>query len=394
MRGFPPAYLNANPNPHMAATYMANLNKAAAYAAAVSANRHHSLMTPVYHQNQAMATSHEDLTAEGRMRVQQQQTKASAVDPYNQNIYAVSENFQKLFFFAFVSIFLLFPSLSFIQQLVPLGNGSQFQAQEFFQIPPPPNNPPPPIPASNEPLYAYPSSIYGTLPRGPPRPVQRPPLPFPEVENPDEILEIDSTSAIKEKRRLERGLINYATFRQNVSAEAAAAALRRAEITAQFAKTWSPKDEVAKDNHDQDEDDTSSSSSSDEASEMTERVSSPSPSMMRRSRSNSPGKTVTFCEDSLTLDEEELSTVEENRSLNELDASPRRIIDLKPIAFAASNLIGSHLKLKRKAPSPPEATEVEVTQETENYQSKEENDGHEALGIKLSATLRNTFGLN
>ena len=257
---------------------------------------------------------------------------------------------------------------------MPLGNGSQFQAQEFFQIPPPPNNPPPPIPASNEPLYAYPSSIYGTLPRGPPRPVQRPPLPFPEVENADEILEIDSTSAIKEKRRLERGLINYATFRQNVSAEAAAAALRRAEITAQFAKTWSPKDKVAKDNHGQDdEDETSSNSSSDEASEMTERVSSPSPSMMRRSRSNSPGKTVTFCEDSLTLDEEELSTVEENRSLNELDASPRRIIDLKPIAFAASNLIGSHLKLKRKAPSPPEATEVEVTQETVNYQRKEEN---------------------
>ena len=97
MRGFPPTYLNANPNPHLAATYMANLNKAAAYAAAVSANRHHSLMTPVYHQNQAMATSHEDLTAEGRMRVQQQQTKAS-VDPYNQNIYAVSANFKKLSF--------------------------------------------------------------------------------------------------------------------------------------------------------------------------------------------------------------------------------------------------------------------------------------------------------
>ena len=86
MRGFPPTYLN-NPNPHLAATYMANLNKAAAYAAAVSAPRHHSLMTPVYHQNQSMATSHEDLTAEGRMRVQQQ----TKTDPYNQqNIYAVS----------------------------------------------------------------------------------------------------------------------------------------------------------------------------------------------------------------------------------------------------------------------------------------------------------------
>ena len=72
----------------MAATYMANLNKAAAYAAAVSANRHHSLMTPVYHQNQAMATSHEDLTVEGRAMRVQQQTKS---DPYGQqNIYAVS----------------------------------------------------------------------------------------------------------------------------------------------------------------------------------------------------------------------------------------------------------------------------------------------------------------
>ena len=117
MRGFPPTYLNANPNPHMAATYMANLNKAAAYAAAVSANRHHSLMTPVYHQNQAMATSHEDLTAEGRMRVQQQQTKASAVDPYNQNIYAVSENFKSFPFlpsflsFYFSPLYLLFSNL-------------------------------------------------------------------------------------------------------------------------------------------------------------------------------------------------------------------------------------------------------------------------------------------
>ena len=97
MRGFPATYLN-NPNPHLAATYMANLNKAAAYAAAVSANRHHSLMTPVYHQNQAMATSHEDLTAEGRLRVQQQQTKANTADPYNQqNIYAVSALFSSIF---------------------------------------------------------------------------------------------------------------------------------------------------------------------------------------------------------------------------------------------------------------------------------------------------------
>ena len=90
MRGFPPTYLNgpataAAANPHMAATYMANLNKAAAYAAAVSAAA--NSMPRHYAYNQA--ASHEDLTAEGRMRVQpppQQQTK----DPYGHNIYAVS----------------------------------------------------------------------------------------------------------------------------------------------------------------------------------------------------------------------------------------------------------------------------------------------------------------
>ena len=39
MRGFPPTYLNGPqaPNPHLAATYMANLNKAAAYAQAAAA---------------------------------------------------------------------------------------------------------------------------------------------------------------------------------------------------------------------------------------------------------------------------------------------------------------------------------------------------------------------
>lgn len=82
MRGFPPTYAN-NTNPHVAATYMANLNKAAAYAAAAAAAantlpRHYSFQ----------ATSHEDLTAEGRLR--QQQSK----DPYGHNIYAVSFPFQ------------------------------------------------------------------------------------------------------------------------------------------------------------------------------------------------------------------------------------------------------------------------------------------------------------
>ena len=215
-------------------------------------------------------------------------------------------------------------------------------------------------------------------------------MPFQEEIEVEESIEVDPTSAIKEKRRLERGLINYATFRQNISAEAAAAALRRAEITAQFAKNWSPQDET--DHHE-----TSSSSSLDE-SEITERISSPSPSMMRRSRSNSPGKTVTFCEDSLTL-ENTCENVEENRSLNELDASPRRMIDLKMINFAASNLIGSHLKRKRKAPSPPDP-EASAPDVIEKYDEKSDtieqqnSNGHEALGIKLSATLRNTFGLN
>jgi len=147
-----------------------------------------------------------------------------------------------------------------------------------------------------------------------------------------------------------------------------------------------------------DDDSTTSASSSLEESEMTERISSPSPSLMRRSRSNSPGKTVTFCEES--LETARVNEIEKNRSLNELDASPRRMIDLKRIEFVASNLIGSHLKRKRKAPSPPDnATEDVIQVDDSNSDTVAENEpqnsnGHEALGIKLSATLRNTFGLN
>ena len=92
MRGFPPTYLNGPPapNPHLAATYMANLNKAAAYAAAIQQNstmpRHYSYQ----------ATSHEDLTAEGRMRVQPQpQPPPQTKDPYGHNIYAVSHFFNR-----------------------------------------------------------------------------------------------------------------------------------------------------------------------------------------------------------------------------------------------------------------------------------------------------------
>ena len=112
-----------------------------------------------------------------------------------------------------------------------------------------------------------------------------------------------------------------------VPATAAAAALRRAEITAQFAKNWSPKDE------EKDDDSTTSSSSSLEESEMTERISSPSPSLMRRSRSNSPGKTVTFCEES--LETAEVNEIEENRSLNELDTNVSQACLLFIIQFSS-----------------------------------------------------------
>ena len=146
------------------------------------------------------------------------------------------------------------------QQLVPLGNGSQFQPRELYpQMPPPPNIPPPPVPQL-EPLYAYPSSIYGTLPRGPPRPLERPGLPTifqvhhpqseftnsPNHQSEDHIQDSDESdesaieSAKRQKQRL--AVINYATFRQNISAEAAAAALRRAEITAHMARYWSDED--------------------------------------------------------------------------------------------------------------------------------------------------------
>jgi len=85
MRGFPPTYLNGPqaPNPHLAATYMANLNKAAAYAQAAAAVANNTM--PRHYSYQA--TSHEDLTAEGRMRVQQQ-PQQTPKDPYGHNIYA------------------------------------------------------------------------------------------------------------------------------------------------------------------------------------------------------------------------------------------------------------------------------------------------------------------
>lgn len=74
MRTFPSTYLNG-PNPHLAATYMANMNKAAAYAAAVS-RQHMTLngQVPYGAQQPPLATSEEEM-----------RTK----DIYGQNIYAV-----------------------------------------------------------------------------------------------------------------------------------------------------------------------------------------------------------------------------------------------------------------------------------------------------------------
>ena len=99
MRSFPPSYISnapGPPNPHLAATYMANLNKAAAYAAAAAASRH-SVMTataaaaagPNYGPQTPMATS---VTSQEDLRLQQ--------EPYGgHNIYAVS--FFKLVAFYF-----------------------------------------------------------------------------------------------------------------------------------------------------------------------------------------------------------------------------------------------------------------------------------------------------
>ena len=103
MRSFPPSYISnapGHPNPHLAATYMANLNKAAAYAAAAAASRH-SVMTataaaaaagPNYGPQTPMATS---VTSQEDLRLQQ--------EPYGgHNIYAVSFNtYLFLFFVAF-----------------------------------------------------------------------------------------------------------------------------------------------------------------------------------------------------------------------------------------------------------------------------------------------------
>ena len=222
----------------------------------------------------------------------------------------------------------------FLKQLVPLGNTSQFQPRELFQIPPPPpSQPPPPLPPNTEPLYAYPASIYGTLPKGPPRPVDRPTISaIFHAENEESSSESDS-----EELRKKLAIINYATFRQNISADAAAAAVRRAEVTAQMARNFENEELPT----------LTLESTSSESSFEKSRDRSPSPSPSRRSKS--PGKNVTFLD----------------RSLEELESSPRK------------NMITNLINKKRRAPSPPP-----------------ENNTHEALGARLSASLRQTFKLD
>lgn len=260
--------------------------------------------------------------------------------------------------------------------MVPLGNASQFQPRELYQ--PPNQGPLPPVPGQPvEPLYAYPSggSIYGTLPRGPPRPVE--PL-HPSIsaifhEEADDSSSTSSSSESDNQRARRRlAVINYATFRQNISEEAAAAALRRAEIAAHCARHWSDEDLSQMPTLTLNESSTSSE-------ESRKRSASPSPSASRRS--NSPGKTVTF--------------LEQERSLNELDASPRRMMDFKSLISSPNS------KVKRKAPSPPTSPPPPIPPSSLTTEDSDEedqditecNNGHEPLGARLSASLRQTFRL-
>lgn len=265
-----------------------------------------------------------------------------------------------------------------------MGHASQFQPGGFY-----------PGVSAPEPIYAYPTqSIYGTLPRGPPRPVK----PMPSFE--DQVLShrqgaSQDSSAIHNEILNARGLINYATFRQNISAEAAEAAKRRAEVTAQIARHWSNEDlrlDLSKP-----EDDASESSSSSSTSSSTslsqEQQRPPSPPPRRnggsRSRSTSPGKTVTFSDNQGPEDHQD------ERSLNELESSPRRM-KWKPLALAASTML--QMQKKRKAPSPPPSltTTDEIIDDPDDVDEVLEatsKPAHEVLGAKLSANLRAKFGL-
>ena len=95
---------------------------------------------------------------------------------------------------------------------------------------------------------------------------------------------------------------------------------------------------------------------------------------------------------------------QDDRSLNEVDSSPRRVMHFKPLALAATNL----MKMKRKAPSPPDSSleskidekvkelseEDDTNSENDSNINLEEINSHEPLGAKLSASLRQTFRLS
>ena len=206
------------------------------------------------------------------------------------------------------------------------------------------------------------------------------------------------------QKSLTGSFINYATFRLNISNDAAIAAQKRAMITAKIAKHWSNDDlpnlqklsksetsDNAEDDEDEEEEEEDSSETSDdlESHENSERIAC-SPSPPTRSRSSSPGKTVTFLEQG-------------ERSLNELESSPRRVIDLRPLTSAASSLFGGHKKpkdqkKKRLAPSPPLSKslggDVEDDDDEEAIAAEEENKNHKSLEARLSASLRATFARN
>ena len=237
--------------------------------------------------------------------------------------------------------------------------------------------------------------------------------------------EVDDDGEDDLQKSLTGSFINYATFRQNISNDAAIAAQKRAMITAKIAKHWSNDDlpnlltgsskqtadrksedsdnaEEDEDEEEEEEEDSSeisdSNSNSDQNSNFrnsNNRIASPSPPT--RSRSSSPGKTVTFLE-------------QDERSLNELESSPRRVIDLRS---AASSLFGGgHKKLvkkgqknskskKRLAPSPPlskslgdqDHDEIEEEAIAEDHIGNI-NKNHKSLEARLSASLRATFARN
>merc|ERR1712113_923186 len=161
--------------------------------------------------------------------------------------------------------------------------------------------------------------------------------------------------------------------------------------------------EEDEDDEEEEEEDSSeisdSNSNSDQNSNFrnsNNRIASPSPPT--RSRSSSPGKTVTFLE-------------QDERSLNELESSPRRVIDLRS---AASSLFGGgHKKLvkkgqknskskKRLAPSPPlskslgdqDHDEIEEEEAIAEDHIGNINKNHKSLEARLSASLRATFARN